>query len=728
MKQSDLISIIIPAFNETRGVVKLIDKTELLPLKKEIIIVDDGSTNPQALQAIKTIKKKYPSIKLIINQKNEGKSASIQKGLQFVSGDKAVILDGDSELDPKDILILAKAMEQKKARLVNGVRIIRHKIKLSSYSNRLTRAVKKFLSFFIYLFYGEKIKDVLSGYKLFYTEDFKNHAFRSRKFGLETELLTESLKRGQKVVEVDVNYHPRTYKEGKKINVLDGFEILNCAFLNITVIRLWRRSPLPIIALSIFVWIISFSFYTLHGNTSPTSDSLPNNFTAVNIIYNKRLDITNFKQYLIKRKIVQYVAIINNQDQWYAKTPIINGLLSAPFFFVFDRINNIQHVSAEDFLKKDYEGYYQIAGKYYASLLVSISVVFIFLAIYKLFGSKIIALLGSIAYAFATLAYSTAAQGNWQHGPSLLLISASFYLLLHFLQKRQKGSLFLISVLLAVATLIRIINIIFFPILLTVLFFNKNYRKYTLLPLLLFFGIIVGWNVFFSLLGVPGGYNSEIIRSFTSFNQLYSAKVLVSLLFSPNVGLLVFSPIFILSFLGFLKLFFDFFREKNSFSSQQHIFLLISFLSFMALFLSNSMWWAWEGGYSYGPRMLTEGTPFLIYLGSYFAYSLKENVLTSTMFLMIFLLLFIYSFLIQIIGVYAHDTDWHYKYYEGRSRLDMAWYNSPNIIDYYLKVKRVFFIQRLIKDKKGLRIEKTYYLLDANLSQLTPIRINITFL
>ena len=723
--QSNLISIVIPIFNETNDVLGLIKETILLPLKKEIIIIDDGSTYPRTKEMLETIKKKHPGIKLIRNKKNLGKSRSIQKALKIAAGNISVILDGDSELDPKDIPVLYKALEQKKARLVNGVRVIRHKAKLYTYTNRQARAIRKLLSFFIHIFYGEKIKDVLSGYKLFYTEDFKNHAFRSRKFGLETELLTESLKRGQKVVEVDVNYHPRTYKEGKKINVLDGFEILNCAFLNITISRLLRRSPLPIIALSIFVWIISLSIYTLHGNSSPTSDSLPNNFTAVNIIYNKRLDITNFKQYLIKRKIVQYVATINNKGQWYAKTPIINGLLSAPFLFVFDRMNNIRHVSAEDFLKKDYEGYYQMVGKYYASLLVSISVVFISLSIYKLFGSKIIALFGSIAYAFGTLAYSTAAQGNWQHGPSLLLISASFYLLLHFLANRQKGNLLLISVLLAVATLIRVINIIFFPILLAVLFFNKKYRKYLPAPLFLFLGIIVGWNLFLSLMGVPGGYNNEIIRSVTSFNQIYSAKVLVSLLFSPNVGLLVFSPIFILSFLGLFKLLLNFFRNKNSFSSPQQVFLLISLLCFIALFLFNSIWWAWEGGYSFGPRMLTEGTPFLIYLGSYFAYSLKEDTLASITLFAFFLLLFAYSFLVQIVGVYAHDTDWHYKYYEGRSKLDMAWYNNPNIVDYYLKVKRIFFTQQLVNDEEGLRIEKKYYLLDPDFKQVKLVKISI---
>ncbi len=728
MRQSDFISIVIPIFNETKDVSSLLEETMRLPLRKEVIIVDDGSTDSRTKKNLAAIKNKYPAIKLLRNKKNLGKSLSFQKALKSASGDLMVILDGDSELDPKDILVLYRALKQKQARFVNGARVIRYRTKLYEYASWQTRAVKKLLSFMIHFLYGEKIKDPLSGYKLFYTEEFKQHAFQSKKFGLETELLTESLKRWQKIVEVDISYHPRTYKEGKKINVFDGFEILKCVFLNVTLGRILRRSPLPIILLSVFIWFISLSVYTLHGNASPTSDSLPNNFTAVNIIYNHRLDITNFKPYLVKRKIVQYVATINNNGQWYAKTPIINGLLSAPYLFVFDKLNNIDHVSGEDFLKNNYEAYYQLAGKYYASFLVSISVAFIFLSVYKLFGLKIIAFAGALVYAFGTLAYSTAAQGNWQHAPSLLLISASFYLLLHFLEKKKKEYLFAVSALLALATLIRIINIIFFPILVTTLLFNKSYRKYIVLSLILFFLIIISWNVFLIQLGVPGGYNSEIIRSFRSFNLVYSAKVLISLFFSPNVGLLVFSPIFILSFFGLFRLFIDSFRSKNSVNSPVFNFLLISVLSFIAIFLFNSIWWAWEGGYSYGPRMLTEGTPFLIYLGSYFFYSLKQDRLLKGAFTIVFLALFLYSFLIQTVGVYAHDTDWHYKYYEGRTKLEMAWYNKPSIIDYYLKVKRVFFTQDLIKDDAGLRIEKKYYLFDPDFKQVKLLHIYTSYL
>ncbi|GEM_PF-1023978 len=727
MTDQDYISIAIPVLNETAGVFRLIEETISLPFKKEVLLIDDGSTNTETKKVLSDIKKHFPGITIITNKKNLGKSASIQKALKQARGNIFAVLDGDSELDPKDIVLLYNALKKNNARLASGVRIVRNKRKVFSYSNRLTRIAKKFFGSLIHFFYGVGVKDVLSGFKLFYSDDFKYYTFSTKKFGLETELLVETLNKGRKIVEVDISYYPRTYKEGKKINFFDGFEILRCTLFNIRLGVNTFRSPFGVVLIGILVWLFALRIYTLHANSSPTSDSIPNNLTALNIIYQKRLDIENFKSYLLKTQLIGYVGVESKENILYPKTPVINGILAAPYFFFSDRINGIHNFSAATFFQKDYETYYQSVGKLYASLLVSISVFFIFLTTYALFENLFYALAGAFAYGFGTMAYSTAAQGNWQHGPSLLLISLSFYLFLQFLKNRRKSLMIIVSTLLALATLIRISNLLFFIAVVLTLFFYREYRKVVTSSIVLFFLSISTWTFSMSLIGVPGGYNDEIMRSFQSFNLLYWLKVIASLLMSPNVGLFVFSPIFILSALGIYRFIWRSLKNETILEKPVRIFLLASTVSFFLLLFFNSFWWAWEGGFSYGPRLLTESIPFLIYLGVYFIYSLRST-LTKLAFSIIFFLLLFYSLIVHLVGVYAYDTDWQYKYYVGRSRLDMAWYNNPNIINYYVRTRKVFFTQELINDTTGLRIEKKYYLLDFQKQKFTLLETRTTSL
>ncbi len=711
MAKNDYLSIAIPIFNETNGVLELLQKALGLPLNKEIIIIDDASTSQETKKILIAISKIYPQIKMITNSRNLGKSASIQKALAKARGNLFTILDGDSELDPKDIVFLYRLLKMKDARLANGVRIVRNKKRTSSYSHTITRAAKKIFGALVHFFYGVKIKDVLSGLKLFYVDDFRNYHFSTKRFGLETELIIETLKNRRKMIEGDVSYHPRTYKEGKKINFSDGFEIFQCILTRIKFGADTLRSPFGIITAGAIILFFSLRMYSLSANSSPTSDSIPNNLTALNIIYHGRADIENFRPYLIKRQLIEYVGVENAKGVLYSKTPIINGILAAPYFFIFDKLHNIDNVSADQFFHKDYERYYQAVGKYYASLLVSVSVLIIFLTVWELYRSILYAASAALAYGFTTMVYSTAAQGNWQHGPSLLLISISSYLLVFFLKNRNKSLLIAISALLALASLIRISNLLFFAVIIIVLSSYRDYRSFVKLPTSLFFLLIFFWSLSMSLMGVPGGYNDEIARSLKSFNLLYSLKVLASLLLSPNVGLLIFCPLLFLSLLGIYRLIQAVLKNKKSLENPRTIFLLISVLSFVAILFFNSFWWAWEGGFSYGPRLLTESIPFLIFLGAYFVHSLTTKFTKITTYT-IFFLLFFYGLAVHVVGVYAYDTAWQYKYYVGKNRLDMAWYNDPNIIHYHLLTRKIFFNQKIIKDKNGLKIVEKYYLLN----------------
>src|SRR5258708_1341160 len=123
MSSQDYISIAIPVFNETSGLMQLFNKTFSLPLHKELIIINDGSTNTDTNQILKTFETNYRNVRILTNAKNLGKSASIQRALQIAKGNIFVVLDGDSELNPNDIIRLYTALKKENARFVNGIRI-----------------------------------------------------------------------------------------------------------------------------------------------------------------------------------------------------------------------------------------------------------------------------------------------------------------------------------------------------------------------------------------------------------------------------------------------------------------------------------------------------------------------------------------------------------------------------------------------------------------------------
>lgn len=697
-KKQPYITIAIPIFNETVGVPALIDKTVKLPLQKEIIVIDDGS-DQRTKKILKTIKYKYSAIRILMNKVNIGKTASIQKAIRLAKGRFFAVLDSDSELDPQDIVHLYQIAQKHNLRFVNGTRVMQKTCGL--FSHLLSRSAKKIVSFAINLFYGKKIKDPLSGLKLFYTDDFKTYTFRSKKFGLETELITEAIQRGYPINEIDIHYYPRTYKEGKKIRFHDGLDVIYPIF--------WKKNIITITALAFIVWLISLSVYNLPSYPSPTTDTIPNIFTAVNIIYNRRLDLTNFKPYFEKREIVSYVSTENNRNQLFAKTPVINGILMVPFVFISDRRNGIEKVSIDDFLRADFESYYQMIGKNYGSFIASLSVVFIFLILYLLFHKIFLAFIWSLAYALGTSVYSAAAQGGWQHGPSLLLITSSYFCLLMFIKNRNRLLLFLTVFCLALATLIRISNAVFFISICIVFFFNRIERNYLIRILFQYIILILTWLIILNRMNIPGGYNKEIILSLRSISISHAVQVIESLLLSPNSGILIFSPIAIFGLMGLLK----FVAGENGLRVTESAtnILIISIFSFLGLFIFNSIWWAWEGGYAWGPRLLTEGWPFLIFFGAYFYQSLKKP-LFKLLAIFIFLVLFFYSFFVQALGVYADETEWHSKYFKRDGSFTTAW-TQPNIIDFYVK-KRIIHTVKLIKKGDGLFIRMKEYRFELN--------------
>jgi glycosyltransferase involved in cell wall biosynthesis len=211
------ISIIIPCYNEEKTIEKILNKVLSLNLDKEIIVVDDGSTD-RSFEILKKLEKEN-NFKLVLHKTNLGKGSAIKSALKFVSGDYVITQDADLELDPNDISKILDCAIKNQADAVYGFRL-RGDMQSSFYWGGY------FLTLFTNILYGIKISDVTMCYKLVKTDIIKNFPLKCKRFEYCPELTAFLAKRKIKIYEVPVNYTPRSLQDGKKLKRRDGFYML----------------------------------------------------------------------------------------------------------------------------------------------------------------------------------------------------------------------------------------------------------------------------------------------------------------------------------------------------------------------------------------------------------------------------------------------------------------------------------------------------------------------
>lgn len=225
----NLLSIIVPVYNEENNIGELIKKLKILNLstsdfKKEIIIVNDGSTDRSV-----SIIEEFDGI-TIVKQENKGKGSAVQNGIQSSKGDYILIQDGDLEYNPDDILKMCKQLNISKNMSIYGSRykpfflglFPKHynKQNISSYFANMI-----FIILFLF-FYSRIITDPLTGYKLYPKKFFKNNTIKSKGFEADHEITAKLIKQGFQIIEIPIDYKPRNKLEGKKINFFDGIKAL----------------------------------------------------------------------------------------------------------------------------------------------------------------------------------------------------------------------------------------------------------------------------------------------------------------------------------------------------------------------------------------------------------------------------------------------------------------------------------------------------------------------
>jgi glycosyltransferase involved in cell wall biosynthesis len=217
------LSVVIPVFNEQATIRQVIDNVAALPLAKEIIVVDDASTDGTRL--VLTDCEKNSDISVIYKPHNEGKGAALRTAFRRVTGDVVVIQDADLEYDPQDILGVVRPIVAGHADVVYGSRFLSGQSSGCRGVHRLGNACLTWLSNW---FTGLDITDMETCYKAFRREVLSSFEIRQPRFGFEPEVTARIARRKFRLTEVPVRYSPRGYAEGKKIGVKDLITTLLC--------------------------------------------------------------------------------------------------------------------------------------------------------------------------------------------------------------------------------------------------------------------------------------------------------------------------------------------------------------------------------------------------------------------------------------------------------------------------------------------------------------------
>jgi len=215
------ISILIPVYNEVRFLTALLGKVEAVDfcgLQKEIILVDDGSTDG-TLDLLKPYESN-PLYKVVYHPHNLGKGAALRTAIQHASGDLIVIQDADLEYDPQDYPELIQLIIDGKADVVYGSRLTAGKPVRAF--NVLHYFGNKFLTFITNILYNTTLTDMETCYKAFRAEIIKPLNIRSNRFDFEPEITAKVLKQKVRLFEAPISYSGRNFDEGKKITWRDG--------------------------------------------------------------------------------------------------------------------------------------------------------------------------------------------------------------------------------------------------------------------------------------------------------------------------------------------------------------------------------------------------------------------------------------------------------------------------------------------------------------------------
>jgi len=215
------LSIVIPVYNEKDTIEEIIRRIRATPFEKEIIIVDDFSTDGtrELLQGMEN----EPDIRVFYHERNMGKGAALRTGFGRVTGDVVIVQDADLEYDPGEYQNLVKPILEDKADVVYGSRFMGGPRRVLYFWHTVGNRI---LTIFSNMMTNLNLTDMETCYKVFRREIIERITIKSNRFGVEPEITAKIAKLGARVYEIPISYHGRKYSEGKKIGWKDGINAL----------------------------------------------------------------------------------------------------------------------------------------------------------------------------------------------------------------------------------------------------------------------------------------------------------------------------------------------------------------------------------------------------------------------------------------------------------------------------------------------------------------------
>lgn len=221
------LTVVLPAYNEIKTIEEIVKRVRAVAIDKEIIIVDNCSTDGtrEVVQ-----KMDYPDVRIVLQERNMRKGNSVKKGIAAAKGDFIIIQDADLEYDPQDYIPLLAEAEKADTFAVLGSRMLGLKVRGEKLKGSVFNIGRAAINTWFQLLYGSRLSDVASCYKMSRRETLQNLKLKCDSFDLDYELSAKFVKGAkrnrQKVVEVPIQYDPRTIKQGKKIGWRDGIAAL----------------------------------------------------------------------------------------------------------------------------------------------------------------------------------------------------------------------------------------------------------------------------------------------------------------------------------------------------------------------------------------------------------------------------------------------------------------------------------------------------------------------
>jgi glycosyltransferase involved in cell wall biosynthesis len=218
------LSVVMPVYNENATIREIVRRVSEVPLEKEILIVDDCSTD--GTREILRELDGQGGVRVHFQPVNQGKGAAVAVGFRYATGDVVVVQDADLEYDPMEYLKLLAPITQGHADVVYGSRFLNPTSKVPLKA----RTANRFLTMLTNVLFGGRLTDMETAYKVMKREALAGIRLRCVGFDIEPELTARLLRAGRRIVEVPITYNPRRLDEGKKMRFIDGVDAIYTLF------------------------------------------------------------------------------------------------------------------------------------------------------------------------------------------------------------------------------------------------------------------------------------------------------------------------------------------------------------------------------------------------------------------------------------------------------------------------------------------------------------------